>query len=74
MARVNRADQLDPEAVEIAHVFNRLVRRCFLLGEDPLTGINYDHRKNWVEAMIEVQAKYFAIDLLGFSIIENQSD
>ena len=71
MARVNRADQLDPEAVEIAHVFNRLVRRCLLMGDDPVTGNNYDHRKNWVEAMMEVQARYFAIDLLGFSIMSN---
>ncbi len=71
MTRVNRADQLDPDAIEIAHVFNRLVRRCFLMGDDPVTGNNYDHRKNWVEAMMQVQAKYFAIDLLGFSIMSN---
>lgn len=29
MARVHRAEQLVPEAVEIAHVYNRLVRRRF---------------------------------------------
>ena len=71
MARVNRAEQLDPEAVEIAHVYNRLVRRCFLMGDDPVTGNKYDYRKDWVETMMEVQAKYFAIDLLGFSILSN---
>ena len=69
--RVNRAEQLDPEAVEIAHVYNRLVRRCFSMGDDPVTGNNYDYRKNWGETMMEVQAKYFAIDLLGFSIMSN---
>ncbi len=34
MARVNRADQLNPEAVERAHLFNRLVRRGFLMREN----------------------------------------
>ncbi len=55
MARVNRSEQLDPEAVEIAHVYNRLVRRCLLMGDDPITGNNYDYRKDWVENMMQVQ-------------------
>jgi hypothetical protein len=25
---------------------NRVVRRCFLLGTDPVTGNNFDHRKD----------------------------
>ena len=30
----------------IVHVMNRVVRRCFLLGTDPVTGKNFDHRKD----------------------------
>ena len=45
------------------------MRRCFLLGDDPLTGKNYDHRKQWVEKLLEHQAKYFGIDLLCFSLM-----
>ena len=28
---------------------NRVARRCFLLGTDPVTGKNFDHRKEWIE-------------------------
>jgi hypothetical protein len=27
-----------PDEIAIVHVMNRTVRRCFLMGEDPLTG------------------------------------
>lgn len=71
MTRLNRSEQLNPEAVETVHVYNRVVRRCFLMGVDEATGKNYDHRKDWMETLIVWQAKHFAIDLLGFSILSN---
>ena len=36
MARPSRAEVFDPNEVAIAHVFNRTVRRCFLMGDDAL--------------------------------------
>ena len=71
MARLNRGEVLDPEAIETVHVYNRVVRRCLLFGDDVVTGKNYDHRKGCIEDLIALQAKYFAIDLLGFSIMSN---
>lgn len=38
-----------PDQIAIIHVVNRVVRRCFLLGDDPVTGKNFDHRKVWIE-------------------------
>ena len=35
--------------VEVFHVYTRCVRRAFLCGDDPVTGQNFDHRKQWVE-------------------------
>ena len=32
MARLPRAEVFDPNEVAVAHVFNRTVRRCFLMG------------------------------------------
>ncbi|QDV24802.1 hypothetical protein [Aureliella helgolandensis] len=71
MARLARANHFAPEEIAIVHVFNRVVRRCFLLGDDPVTGKNYDHRKAWIEELIKLQAKFFAVDVLAFSILSN---
>ena len=38
MARIARADVLRSDEIAIVHVMNRTVRRCFLMGDDPLTG------------------------------------
>ncbi len=62
MARRNRSDLISPNESCIVHVFSRVVRRCFLLGGDPLTGKNYDHHKVWIEDMLKHHANYFAID------------
>ena len=71
MARLARAEHFSPEEIAIVHVLNRVVRRCFLLGDDPLTGKNYDHRKQWIEQLIRQQAKFFGIDVLTYAILSN---
>lgn len=71
MARPSRADVFSPDEIAIVHAMNRVVRRCFLLGSDPLTGKNYDHRKRWIEEQFQRLAAYFGIDLLCFSILSN---
>ena len=40
MARLARAEVFAADEVAIVHVMNRTVRRCFLLGDDPVTGKN----------------------------------
>jgi hypothetical protein len=71
MARLARADVFDPNEVSVFHCINRCVRRCFLCGHDPLTGNNYDHRKQWLENRFCFLAACFGIDVLGFSILSN---
>jgi hypothetical protein len=71
MARLTRAELFAPDEIAIVHVVSRVVRRCFLLGDDPLTGRNYDHRKQWIEGDLERLAGGFAIDLLCFSVLSN---
>ena len=60
MARLARVEVFAPDEVAIVHVINRTVRRCFLMGEDPLTGKNYDHRKQWLEDRLRRLAAGFA--------------
>ncbi len=45
MARIARAEAFAPDEAEVVHVMNRVVGRCYLLGNDPVSGKNYDHRK-----------------------------
>ena len=45
MARMARAEVFAPDEVAVVHVMNRVVRHCYLLGDDPVSGKNYDHRK-----------------------------
>lgn len=71
MARMARAELFAPDEVAIVHVMNRVVRRCFLLEDDPVTGKNFDHRKVWIEQYLQQFAACFGIDLLGFAIMAN---
>ena len=48
-----------------------LRRTCFLLGDDPVTGKNYDHRKQWIDQQLVHQAAYFGVDLLCQAILSN---
>ena len=66
-----RFEVFSPEEVAIIHVMNRVVRRCFLLGIDPVTGKNFDYRKVLIEKLLRRMAGHFGIDLLGFAILSN---
>jgi hypothetical protein len=71
VARKSRGEVVDPSEIQVFHVLNRTVRRCWLFGEDPLTGVNYDHRKVWIEERLRHFAALFGIDLLAFAILSN---
>ena len=71
MARVNRREVLADEEIQVVHCVNRCVRRAFLCGVDPLTGMSYEHRRQWIRKRIEFLAGLFAIDVMGFSVMSN---
>jgi hypothetical protein len=71
VARMTRAEVFAPDEIAIVHVMARVVRRCFLFGDDPLTGKNYDHRKLWIEDGLQRLSAAMGIDLIGFSILSN---
>ena len=71
MARLARVEIFAPDEIAIVHVMNRTVRRCFLMGDDPVTGNNYDHRKVWLDEELKRLAAQFGIDLLCQAILSN---
>lgn len=71
MARFARVEVFASDEVAIVHVLNRTVRLCFLLGNDPISGKNFDHRRQWMVSELGHIAKGFGIDLLGFAILSN---
>ena len=71
MARLARVEVVAADEIAIVHVMNRTVRRCFLLGDDPVSGKNFDHRKLWLDEQLIHQARHFGIDLLCQAILSN---
>ena len=71
MARLARVEVFAADEIAIVHVMNRTVRRCFLFGEDSVSGKNFDHRKIWIDEQLAHQARYFGIDLLCQAIMSN---
>jgi REP element-mobilizing transposase RayT len=41
------------------------------MGDDPVSGKNFDHRKRWIEEKIQHLAANFGIDLLAFTCMSN---
>lgn len=60
-----------PDEIAIGHVMNRTVRRCFLMGDDPLTGKNFDHCKAWMVKELQRLAASFGNDLLTYAVMSN---
>jgi len=71
MARLARCEIFDPREVAVLHVMNRVCRRCYLLGNDPVSGKSFDHRKGWIESELKRLAAIMGIDLLAFACLSN---
>ena len=56
MAKMARQEVFSPDEIACVHVMNRAVRQCFLMGDDPVSGKNFDHRKLWMETKLEIHA------------------
>lgn len=47
------------------------MRRAYLCGDDPVSGKNFDHRKQWLVTRIKQLAAHFAIDICAYAVMSN---
>lgn len=72
MARINRRMVLSETEIQVVHCTNRCVRRANLCGLDPVTGRDFEHRRQWIRDRLAFLAGLFAIDVLSYAVTGNQ--
>ena len=68
---IPRSHIVDPDTVQVLHVFNRCVRRAFLCGVDSVSGRDYSHRKDWIRQRLEFLTAIFAFDIATYAVMSN---
>ena len=66
-----RQEIVCPGQPGIFHCWSRCVRRAFLLGKDPLSGKDHNHRREWAIERLQLLVANFAIDVGFLAILSN---
>ena len=68
-----RKEQISLNNTPYYHCISRCVRRAFLCGSDPLSGKDYQHRKQWMAERLTHLAQVFSIEIYAYSLMDNHS-
>ena len=66
-----RSELIDRENGGFYHLYDRCVRQAWLCGEDPNTGENFDHRREWIEHRMLFLTEIFPIDVYAYAVMSN---
>ena len=71
MARTNRRDVVAVGEVQVFHCVNRCVRRAYLCGRDPVSGKDFEVRREWIRGRLEFLAGVMGVEVLGYCVMSN---
>ncbi|MCR9202856.1 MAG: hypothetical protein NXI04_29780 [Planctomycetaceae bacterium] len=71
MPRSQRQQVFPHDEINIVHCINRCVRRSFLCGKDPVSGTDFEYRRQWIRNRFQFLAGIKGIEVLGFAVISN---
>lgn len=71
MGRKPRRTQIDLSSVTSLHLYSRCVRALFLIGKKGANGKFSSERKQWIEDRQNRLFAVYAIDLVGFAMMDN---
>lgn len=66
-----RSEYVQEGEVGVYHCTTRCVRRAFLAGFDSHTGLDFSHRKQWIEDRLQFLASLFSVEVTTFSVMSN---
>jgi len=70
---LSRKSQINVENVTTLHIYNRTVRRAFLIGLRRMDGDEQEdtHRKEWIRNRLRELVQIFHIEVAGYAIMSN---
>ena len=66
-----RYQQVSLQDTPYYHCISRCVRRAYLCGDDPVSGKNFDHRKQWLVTHIKQLAAQFSVEICAYAVMSN---
>ena len=66
-----RYRQVSVDDTPYYHCISRCVRRAFLCGSDPVSGYDFEHRRQWIIDRIKLLCSVFAVDMCAYAIMSN---